>query len=87
MNSTCTPDFWEQYNALSKDVRELADRVYEVWSDNPRHPSCHFKPVKGTPDWWSVRIGLYHRALCVRDGGSCNWFFIGTHRDYDSLVP
>ena len=63
------------------------DDKYALWLADPTHPSLYFKPVKGTSDWWSVRIGQRYRAICVRDGDDCNWFFIGTHRDYDTLVP
>jgi hypothetical protein len=76
-----------QYQLLTEIVRDQADRLFRLWIVNPSHPSLHFKRVKGTPDWWSVRIRLAYRALCIRDGDTCNLFFIGSHEDYDSLVP
>ena len=50
---------------------------------NPRHPSLHFKRVG---DFWSVRIGLHHRALGIPVDDGVHWFWIGTHADYDKIV-
>lgn len=30
MNHSTTPDFWEHYNALPQEVRELADKNYDL---------------------------------------------------------
>jgi hypothetical protein len=39
---------------------------------------------------FSVRIGLYWRALGNRDSGTVEdivtWFWIGSHADYDRLI-
>jgi hypothetical protein len=36
------------------DIRELADKNYELLKSNPRHPSLHFKKLA---DLCSVRVG------------------------------
>lgn len=87
MNSFCEPGFWDQYNSLPEGVRTLADRCFAEWLQDQSRPSLEFKRVKGTKDWWSVRIGLRYRALCIRVNDDCNWFFIGSHADYDALIP
>ncbi|WP_419470248.1 hypothetical protein [Candidatus Kuenenia sp.] len=49
------------------------------------HTSLHFKSVcKGR--YWSVRIGLYYRALGVPVPDGVQWFWIGTHDEYDKLL-
>ena len=87
MTSLCLPKFWDQYNALSDEVRAHARHQFDLWLGDSAHPSLHFKLVKGTKDWWSVRIGLNFRPLCIRDGDICVWLFIGNHQDYDRAVP
>ena len=36
-------------------VRELADKNFALLKQDPKHPSLHFKRLKG--NLWSVRIG------------------------------
>ncbi len=47
------------------------------------HPSLHFKKVG---KFWSVRIGLNHRALAVGDGEDYMWVWIGTHDEYEKVI-
>lgn len=43
----------------------------------------HFKKVER---FWSVRVGLRHRALAVEESGTSIWFWIGSHDEYDCLI-
>ena len=86
MNSYCEPRFWQQYNALPEDVRKIADKSFRLWLSDPTHPSLFFKPIPASDLIWSARIGLHYRALCIRLGNDCNWFFIGKHEDYERLI-
>ena len=61
MTSTCTPEFWARYNALPEEVRALALKNYQLWQENPQHPSLRFKHLEDGV--WSVRIGIHYRAL------------------------
>jgi hypothetical protein len=84
VNSSCTPRFWECYQELPEAVRELARKNYELWRDDPRHPSLNFKPVgRGV---WSVRIGRSYRALGHVEDGEISWVWIGHHSVYDHLL-
>ena len=40
-----TEQFWERYQALPEDARNLADRSFQLLKKNPRHPSLQFKKV------------------------------------------
>lgn len=75
--------FWARYEALPADVRDLADKNYQLLKNDPRHPSLHFKRIGSV---WSVRVGAHYRALGsdVEDG--ILWFWIGTHAEYDRIV-
>ena len=75
--------FWALYEALPADVRSVADRNYAVLKTDPHHPSLHFKRIG---KMWSIRVGIHHRALGHDVEGGVQWFWIGSHSDYDNLV-
>ena len=74
---------WRCYKALPKEIRELADRSYELLKQNPNHPSLHFKKVG---QFWSARVGSHYRAIAVEADTDRVWFWIGSHADYDRLL-
>ena len=84
MNHFTTPDFWELYNALPQEVRELADKNYGFLKSDPNHPSLHFKKIKY--DVWSVGIGRQYRALAFEHEEGYDWFWIGAHSEYDHIL-
>ena len=78
-----TKRFWESYEILTKQVRELADKNFQLLKRNPRHPSLHFKKIDKL---WSARVGVAHRTLAVKDGEDFIWTWIGTHDDYERMI-
>jgi hypothetical protein len=66
-------------------VQELARANFELLKENPFHPSLHFKPV-GNGRFRSARVGLHHRALGVPVSEGVQWFWIGSHAEYDRLL-
>jgi len=78
-----SPAFWTCYRALPTSIQALADTAFARLKADPRHPSLHFKKVGA---FWSVRVGLHHRAIGVESPDGVLWFWIGTHADYDTLV-
>jgi hypothetical protein len=78
-----SPEFWACYRALPNPVQDLADKSFARLKNDPHHPSLHFKKVGR---FWSVRLGLYYRALGVNIPEGVLWFWIGSHADYDNLV-
>ena len=83
MRHFADPDFWQRYGRLPTHVRKQADRNFERLKADPAHPSLHFKQAGRC---WSVRVGLHFRALAIRDGDDCIWFWIGSHAEYDRLL-
>jgi hypothetical protein len=77
------PEFWKAYELLPASVRRLADRNFQILQADPAHPSLRLKSVGR---YWSVRVGIHHRALAVKDGDDMIWFWIGTHSRYDQLT-
>ncbi len=83
MNSSVTRSFRELFRELPVEVQNAAGKTYALWVTNPRHPSLHFKKVRG---YWSVRIGRDFRALGLLKGDCIYWFWIGHHKKYDHLI-
>ena len=75
--------FWDAYRRLPEHTRKLADKNFDLLKENHQHPSLHFKKMGR---YWSVRIGLRHRALAVEVEEGLLWFWIGSHSDYDKLI-
>jgi len=78
-----TTRFWECFEELPEAVKNTAKKNFDLLKIDPLHPSLHFKKVG---DFWSVRIGLKHRALGIKDGQDFIWIWIGSHSDYDRMI-
>jgi len=74
--------FWRNFDELSPELQQLARHSYELLKTNPQHPSLHFKRVG---PYWSVRVGLSHRAVGMSTSSGILWFWIGNHEEYDRL--
>ncbi len=86
MKSRASSSFWKCYNQLPAHIQRLADRNYQLWQSNPRHPSLEFKRLKGSDSRFSVRVGDHYRALGEMTGNEVVWVWIGTHEQYNKLV-
>jgi hypothetical protein len=78
------PRFQPLYDALPARVRDLADKNFALLKQDPKHPSLHFKQVRD--DLWSVRVGRGYRAMAIEGKDGFQWFWIGSHSDYDRLI-
>jgi hypothetical protein len=87
MNHRTLPRFWRHYRQLPQDIQDLADKSFELLKSNPRHPSLHFKRIGRRKHLWSVRVGAHYRALGIEKPEGIVWFWIGTHAEYDRLLP
>jgi mRNA-degrading endonuclease RelE of RelBE toxin-antitoxin system len=86
MNSLTTRRFRDLLAALPAHVRAQARDAYKLFRENPSHPGLHFKKVHPDPPTYSARVGIGYRAVCVIDGETVTWFWIGSHADYDKLL-
>ena len=84
MKHFASPPFWRLYRQLSPEVRSLADKNFQLLKADPKHPSLHFKKIGHL---WSVRVGARYRALGLDKSEGVVWFWIGSHADYDKLLP
>ncbi len=78
------PAFQPLFDALPVKVKSLADKNFALLKLDPKHPSLHFKRLRG--DIWSVRVGRSYRALAVRGDDRFQSFWIGTHAEYDRVI-
>ncbi len=84
MKHFASPQFWQLYRQLPQQTRNLADKNFQLLKADPKHPSLHFKKIDKL---WSVRVGAHYRALGIDRLEGVVWFWIGSHADYDKLVP
>ena len=66
-------------------MQKLALPSYDLLKENPSHPSLQFKPVKNGA-FLNVRISLGYRALGIPVPEGVQWFWIGSHAEYDSIL-
>ena len=85
MISRVKPSYWALFNKLPESIQVQARESYQRFADDPDHPGLKFKKLKGTPDWWSVRVSQQYRAVGARDGDTIHWFWIGSHQDFDNM--
>ena len=84
MTHFASPQFWRYYRQLPPEVRKLADKNFQLLKADPKHPSLHYKKIGRL---WSVRVGAHYRALGLAKAEGVVWFWIGSHADYDKLLP
>ena len=83
MRHYASSKFWTLYQALPPNVRDLADKNFQLLKSNPQHPSLHFKRIGAL---WSVRVGARYRALGIEVEGGIQWIWIGSHAEYDNII-
>jgi len=77
--------FHDRLAALPAHVQAQARENFRLLKSDPAHPSLQFKPV-AAGRFRSVRIGLHYRASGVPMDEGVQWFWIGSHSDYDKLL-
>ncbi len=65
-----TARFRKCFENLPEPVQKISKKNFELLKINPTHPSLHFKKVG---KFWSVRVGMNHRALAVAEGNDFTW--------------
>ena len=75
--------FWLLYDGLPTEVRDTANKNFELLKSDSRHASLHFTRIGKV---WSGRVGDRYRALGHDVPDGIKWFWIGTHSEYDRIV-
>jgi len=83
LRSFTTAPFWRLFAELPAEVQDLAIEKYELFKQDPHHPSLGFK-AKGRV--WTIDIGRSYRAIALRHENDLSWFWIGSHEDYNHVL-
>ena len=83
MKHKTASSFWECYKKLPLNIRNLADKNFQLLKDDHSHPSLQFKKVGKV---WSARIGTHYRAVAIPIKDGFLWIWIGFHTEYDKLL-
>ncbi len=87
MKSELTDEFLECFANLPERVKQTARKNYQLWKENPYHPSLEFKKLNTKEPLYSVRIGIGWRVVGVlKNPDTIIWFWIGSHNEYDKLL-
>ncbi|WP_431520753.1 hypothetical protein [Chromatium okenii] len=73
------------FSSVARGCKKIARDNYELLKKNPAHPSLQFKFVY-SGRFRSVRVGLHYRALGVPVPEGIQWFWIGSHSEYDQII-
>lgn len=86
MKSHINERFLSLLRELPDHVKQQARKAYQLFQEDPTHPSLQFKLVNAKERLYSVRISRRYRALGFMEDGEIIWFWIGTHSEYDRLL-
>ena len=81
--SVASERFWQLYAELLEEIQALADKQYELFEQNPFHPSLQLKQVG---EVWTARVGLYYRLIGYREGNVFRWELDRPHEAYNKIV-
>ncbi len=86
LQSTTTERFRKALANLPLPIQRQARAAYQRFKSNPYHPSLRFKQVHTQQPIYSARVNRQYRALCIKEGDTLIWFWIGDHEAYDTLL-
>jgi hypothetical protein len=86
VKSLTTERFRALYGAAPDATKAKIRAAYQLWSENPDHPSLRFKKVHSTQPIYSARVDLDWRALGLMQGDTMIWFWVGPHSEYERLL-
>ena len=87
MRSKTTARFREAFVKLPKNIQDQARKRYRQFKQDPWYPGLHFKQVHANLPIYSARVGSGYRAVGQRTDDKVVRFWIGSHADYDRLLP
>jgi len=86
VESFTVKSYWQAFKELPENIQRHTDRKFDLWKQNPFHPSLNFKCVNTEYNIWSARITIDYRALAVKKENSVIWYWIGSHKKYERLL-
>lgn len=74
-----TTRFKKSYKTLPSEIQEKVKKAFDLFKDNPKHPSLQTKKIKGTKDIWEGRIDIHYRFIFRYDGDTVIFLNVGPH--------
>jgi len=71
--------FRKDYQALSKEIRDIFETKLLLFLDNPSHPSLRVKRLVGTADRWEGSVTMNYRFTFQLADGKALFRRIGAH--------
>lgn len=79
--------YWTQFDDLPDEMRQLAEKNYHLWKENPSHPGLRFKKIHHDLPIFSFRVGMRHRTVGVEtDDGKVVWFWVGSFEIFEAFI-
>lgn len=79
--------YWQGMEKLPDEVRQMAEKSYTLWRENPKHPMLRFKKIHPSQPIYSFRVGLAYRTIGVESSeGLLVWFWVGSFEEYTKAV-
>jgi hypothetical protein len=76
--------FNKLFAKLPQHIQKQAKEDFNLFENEPYHPSLGFKMLDDIV--CAVDIGYHYRALGEKIGNTIEWYWIGSHQDYDKLI-
>jgi hypothetical protein len=79
--------YWKNFDDLPDEVRQLAEKNYRLWKENPRNPGLRFKKIHAGLPIFSFRVGMRHRTVGVETADEkIVWFWVGSFEMFEKLI-
>jgi hypothetical protein len=76
--------YWTAFDDQPVKVRQLAEKNYQLWRANSRHPGLRFKRIHPDLPIVSFRVGMEHQSVGVEtDDGKVVWFWVGSFEHFE----
>jgi len=80
MNLIPTAGYQRDFSRLPRQVQQRVIKALELLSTNPRHPSLHFKKIKGRETFREIRVTQSYRIVLEQVSGEDFYLrTVGTH--------
>ncbi len=78
-----TPEFKADYEALPDEIKAKVKKAFELFKEDPKHPSLHTKKIKGTEGVFEGRIDRNYRFTFHYEEDTVFFRKVGPHRIID----
>jgi hypothetical protein len=90
IRSQRTRSFRRLFARLPSHVQAQIRESYQLFKHNPWHPALNFERihycVRPSSPVYATRIGRRYRAMGRLEGDTIQWFFVGSHEEYNRFV-